>query len=345
MTRDDLWAVWDHSLDWMRFQKQQQILATILDRLSTFGIDTSDKRLQRVMKCQEMIRDTQEVIDVIDFIRVVFESELDQIQEQNGQRKPRHAPNSFTALRKSELFRQFETGVTLTVAEFAENFVIPNPAVCQLANPPDEYGVSLSKMVQDALNRDSEDGKQIFFNEKVAIDALVRMHAIQIAADPIIVAELRKVIQDWGVVTVSPTEAGRRIITETHAYYPFKYVTKKRIADFNDDQFLQMLDAESKNLVNISIEHQDWTGFMSLARDCYHVGGRAEAQDWIRFRKEIVEIAFKDMLWPKTVKWLREYLKSQAAQFVTLQIYAKFSGVRKFHAGFITFVEIRLQTV
>lgn len=78
------------------------------------------------------------------------------------------------------------------------------------------------------------------FSLKV-LNAAKYMVAMQIAREPLVMKICREAFYERATVTVKPTKQGVKVIDETHDCYGMKYLKNKPLRDFEDDQWLRLL--------------------------------------------------------------------------------------------------------
>lgn len=100
----------------------------------------------------------------------------------------------------------------------------------------------------------------------------------------------------------------------------FKFLTNKPANAFAaSPQWLHILKAEEEGLIEISFDvaESQIGGFSgALERCCISTDYGEVATKWNELRKEICQELVKDHLIPMGSKWVKEYLRSQAEDFV-----------------------------
>ncbi|KAJ7430704.1 transcription elongation factor SPT6 [Mycena galericulata] len=167
---------------------------------------------------------------------------------------------------------------------YAEQFVSPDPS---LALPPEEL-MRRARMIL----------------------------ATELGKDPLLREHMRKLFKDEARVTVEPTEQGVSKITESdEKFFPFKYLYQKPVRDMLEGaQFLHMLNAESKNLITISINLPPETKSIferrlidALASDSFSESAKA----WNEQGSLVVQEVLDQHLLPLGAKWIREYIREE----------------------------------
>lgn len=77
------------------------------------------------------------------------------------------------------------------------------------------------------------------------------MAAVEIAAEPLVRQEVRRLFAEGGRVWTTPTPAGEAAIDAFHPLGPAKRLRAKPLAEFEgNDSFLRVLQAEKEGLVS-----------------------------------------------------------------------------------------------
>jgi transcription elongation factor SPT6 len=103
-------------------------------------------------------------------------------------------------------------------------------------------------------------------------------------------------------------------------FQTFKFLTNKPANSFaGSPQWLHILKAEEEGLITISINVADaqvdaFSG--ALERCCVSTDYGEIASSWDELRKEVCRDVVKNHLIPMGSKWVKEYLKGQAEDYV-----------------------------
>ena len=149
------------------------------------------------------------------------------------------------------------------------------------------------------------------------LEAAQHKIAQDIAVHPQFRSFIRRIFQSDSVISAQPTDKGKAEIEQTHPYYPFKYLLDKPVHKFLDGQFLQLLRAESDGLLSISIRVEEEVKLVAdLVKYICNDYVNELSGLWNAERKKIAEYAAKELLFPQTVKWMKERLGSAATDFI-----------------------------
>ncbi len=86
---------------------------------------------------------------------------------------------------------------------------------------------------------------------------------------------------------------------------------------FNDGQFLQILKGESDGLLEISIRVEEEAKLVSdICKFICNDYSNEMAALWNEQRKQIALYATETIIFPQTVKWIKERLGNQASEFI-----------------------------
>jgi transcription elongation factor SPT6 len=100
----------------------------------------------------------------------------------------------------------------------------------------------------------------------------------------------------------------------------FKYLKDKPVVRFTDGQFLQIMKGELDGLLQVSIRVDEEDKLMAdIHKFICNDFSSDLAELWNDQRKKVAEFAAKEILFPQTVKWLKERLASQASDLIALK--------------------------
>ncbi|KAJ7774913.1 transcription elongation factor SPT6 [Mycena metata] len=144
--------------------------------------------------------------------------------------------------------------------------------------------------------------------------------ATELGKDPLLREHMRKLFRDEGRVSAEPTEHGIAKILERDRAFAFKYLHQKPVKDMlRTSQFLQMLTAESKNLITITISlpSDAKATFERRLTDALASDSFSEtAKSWNEQGALVVQEVLEQHLLPLGAKWAREYIREEAEDTV-----------------------------
>ena len=89
---------------------------------------------------------------------------------------------------------------------------------------------------------------------------------------------------------------------------------------FVDGQFLQIMKAEADGYVTLTIRIEEEERLVEdLVRFICNDYSNELAGQWNQARKQIAEYAAHQILFPQTVRWLKEKLSTAASEFIALK--------------------------
>ncbi|KAJ7097816.1 transcription elongation factor SPT6 [Mycena belliarum] len=139
--------------------------------------------------------------------------------------------------------------------------------------------------------------------------------ATELGKDPLLRDHMRKLFKDEARVSVEPTEHGVSKIHENDKFFNFKYLYQKPVKDMLESaQFLHMLNAESKNLITISIflPPDIKATFERRLTDALASDSFSEAaRSWNEQGSFVVQEVLDQHLLPLGAKWTREYIREE----------------------------------
>ena len=150
------------------------------------------------------------------------------------------------------------------------------------------------------------------------VTAAKYMMAAQIARDPLVRKVTREAFFERAKIHVVPTNKGKKEIDENHDCYQFKYLKNKPVRDLQHEDWLALTQAEEQALVTIEVAKSlsGLTGkgtFLDEAKDFFkHDAFSETAKLWNHLRGEVIDMAFKNMVFPMLRKELRLKLTREA---------------------------------
>ena len=226
-----------------------------------------------------------------------------------------------------------------------------NSLACKFGLTPEEFGENLRECYQvhepEQFPVEPEEASVEYIRENTpfnSIDTVLcgarHIVALQLSHNPLIRSYFRNMFRKRGKVFVSPTVKGELHITDWHFCAPYKYLNCKPVVDFNNDEFLLLLQAEEQGLITIQISLDETPSFQNKSdqndasvmepgnlltyfdeikqlylRDDYS----AVVTKWNKQRTKALYLAIYKYIYPVICNELRYQLKSEAEMFVISQ--------------------------
>ncbi|XP_065201238.1 transcription elongation factor SPT6 [Planococcus citri] len=153
------------------------------------------------------------------------------------------------------------------------------------------------------------------------LKAVKYMVATQISREPLVRKVLRDAFFERAKLNVIPTKKGIKEIDENHTCYSVKYLKGKPVRELVGVEFLKLHIAEEDKLLKITFE-DDIEGLTtgSYLEEMKSLYIRDEfssvVQEWNDLRNDIIELAYRKMLWPDIIKELKTQLLAEAKECV-----------------------------
>ncbi|KAJ3327060.1 Transcription elongation factor SPT6 [Blyttiomyces sp. JEL0837] len=330
LDRLDLWRLWDydrlyHAVETKRANVislltdlRRESPEVILDRYPDQNLEIA-KSMEEIQDNLEIAKSMEEIQDVLAYLQLYYNSDLQRVEEARRR-----------VVKRSIRRTPYEDSRRAGIGGFAKLYGIDAKRFVEnlLSHATDYVPEDVNEIPLEAAQRFVVEKSPFNTPEKV-IEAARRMIAEEIAADPKFRAFIRKIYESDAVVTVTPTEKGRREIQPLHPYYPFKYLTEKPTFKFDDAQFLQIQAAETEGLVIVSIRVDQQDRLMQdIIRNISNDYTNEYAEKWNEERRKVAEIATTEKIFPQMARWLKEKMAADASERLSEQIRMNLENVR-----------------
>jgi transcription elongation factor SPT6 len=296
-----LWDIQRLSLEYQSHQSQLKDLKTLVEKLQLSSQEaTEDSVVQLYFQMESHSLDHPETLqDVRRYVQFVF---ADEIAALDAPHKRRVRPSNFQLMKRAgieEAAKLFDVDIRAFVTSVINRVKMMNPKDDIL--PPD---MAMDTFVQEASRFSSSDA---------VVRAAKSMIAEKLAMDPLFRRHLRDEFSARCMVTVTPTDKGKAVITEGHEYYRFKYVRDKPIYEFEQStQFAKMVKAEDEGLVQLDVFVDDWESQVRNFEGYITSQNYSDSSaQWNRLRKEVLHQALT-LLIKDSTKHVREKLLQEA---------------------------------
>ncbi|KAJ2991544.1 Transcription elongation factor spt6 [Globomyces sp. JEL0801] len=297
LNRMDLWKIVDLDEKFIEVElKKKQLIELILQIATVSPEIEHDTQIAGLV---EKIVSLDDVTDTFAHIKLMYSIQLNQLEANGKQRR---------LFKKAPWKRLYDDAMENGIGNFAKLFNINQSDFInsvtgrQSLHFPENHDES-------PLDAAASFVCQRFPTPELVLKAGKNILSRQISIYPELRAFVRKVYKHDAVVVVEPTEKGLKEIDQFHPYHPFKFLRDKPVADFVNGQFLQILKGETDGLLKVSIRVEgeaeligDFNKF--ICND--YVDEKAVL--WNAERQSIAEDVCVNILFPQTVKWLKEHL-------------------------------------
>ncbi|MBW0479878.1 hypothetical protein O181_019593 [Austropuccinia psidii MF-1] len=321
LTREELWKAYTLSLKYIALLERKKGLKRLFDKLGN-----KDEYFD---ECFGKIESVEEVADLMQWLTLKYGSRLREAQADVREdadalvdlvastADAKKAVRYKKALRESKYERAKGTRVNDLANEISISARDLTVNYLERKKIHFKKDSSLLPLIyaETFCDQDTE-----FDDAKKTLEAAKLIISSDIGRDPLLKKRVRQLFQDYGVVTVTPTESGMIKINELHPYFAFKYLSQKPFSALkHSSQYLQMLAAEQELLVNVQVHlnPQADHDFKKELSDMFKSDATDElAASWNDFREEILMHAIEHMLLPDAARWGKNHLKDEAEEFV-----------------------------
>ncbi|PWN39561.1 hypothetical protein IE81DRAFT_338403 [Ceraceosorus guamensis] len=278
---------------------------------------------------------TEEVADVADWLNMQFGQKLRDAQaietglSLNGR--------SATTFKKPAIVSRYERVKATMALDFARKVAMPAAHLYKNYEAPHGRPYTWQDPTEDPATLAGQyfDAAANMLSAERVLDEAKLLLANEIGRDPSMRQVVRSLFRDFAFVSVAPTERGESVIHEEHPFYNFKYLISKPVPEFrehqpptegqlapavpNPVQFLLMLEAEEKLLVNIDVRlspHQVQGFEDRLTANFAGEHSTATSYAWTDFRREVIKAALEDFLLPVGKIWVKEWLREECQDWL-----------------------------
>ncbi|CEH12620.1 Transcription elongation factor SPT6 [Ceraceosorus bombacis] len=278
---------------------------------------------------------TEEVADVADWLNMQFGQKLRDAQaietglSLNG--------GSATTFKKPAIVSRYERVKATMALDFARKVAMPAAHLYKNYEAAHGRPYTWQDPTEDPATLAGQyfDAAANMLSAERVLDEAKLLLANEIGRDPSMRQVVRSLFRDFAFVSVAPTERGESVIHEEHPFYNFKYLISKPVPEFrehqapmegqlapavpNPVQFLLMLEAEEKLLVNIDVRlspHQVQGFEDRLTANFAGEHSTATSYAWTDFRREVIKAALEDFLLPVGKTWVKEWLREECQDWL-----------------------------
>ncbi|RKP34508.1 SH2 domain-containing protein [Dimargaris cristalligena] len=340
LNRDDLWSLFDLDIKFRTFVERKHEVAELVRKLermvpTTQTPESDTYPLSYIHRILEQIQSVEEVHDLVEYLHLIYGGHFSRLRLRNGNPSTRgldndledlslgRAENGPSGLKRPQKHVLYEKTRRSPVAAFAARAAMSSQhfATNYCEQNMQYFPESPSEGIEELAAKfiSSEFGSTITVSK-----AAKAMLALEIAYDPLIRRQVRMVAQYCTVVSVEPTRKGEFAIDNLHPYYPFKFLRQKPVAELTESgQFLSILKGEQDGLLSVHIGFPPSSNILDAMIKFYESTYVSEtAQKWNAFRREILQMAYKEYLLPLVEKYSREWLRSKAEEWAGRQVQA-----------------------
>ncbi|KDE06243.1 hypothetical protein MVLG_03402 [Microbotryum lychnidis-dioicae p1A1 Lamole] len=305
LDHDDLWRISALSIKYRALLHRKRELKAHFNQLEVED-DYFDETL-------DAVESVEEVSDANEWMSMKYYNELEQIRAARGQEsdlpsRRRATRESAYQHAKKEFVSDLATQIGISATELARDFISGTRS--STTEDPSKAPLELA----------AEFTNDEFTTPERALDTAQMIAVHEIRHDPILRREIRRYFKDYAVVTVTPTDKGINTIDEMNPFYVFKYLKGRPVSTLlRSAMFLQILAAEGDDLVKcrITLPGAALNRFMEDLTKIYTSDYTSTvAEEWNKFRSEILTTVVQEHLLPFGERWARTYLREEEEDFV-----------------------------
>jgi transcription elongation factor SPT6 len=248
---EPIWKIFDYDNEWNKLFEMKINLKKSFEIVRNIAIDDPKKAdiiYERYIENAKSINELQDIEVYIEFLKDLYFEEFNYINEENKILRPNKSSQiqNFRKFKIDEYSRKFSISAyelsmnleSLAIGE-EENMIIPNRPDIQPEKLANDYLCSLYDV-----------------DIKVMTSGC-KFLALELFSFPFIRNYARISFKSQCTISTIPTEEGKKELDAFHPSFRVKRIKNKPIDTFNNDLFLDILEAEKKNLINVEVQYGD----------------------------------------------------------------------------------------
>ena len=312
LSLDDLWAVYDYDEKWMLLQERKTRLLSFLECRENSTID--ETHLIHYLNKAELEEDDLE--DCLEYVHYKYgkDSLSTAPTNNNGKSSAFKRPTSILKRidgksellsSKSPILTEFLTKIGITPRQFGINLTDMMKRF-----EPEDAAISPQTLLQSMVSSHNPNPETIKENA-------IALLAKEFSMEPFVKRAFRKLLENSVFVSTSPTERGIHEITVTHEYAHVKFLQQKPMFAFVDFEFLELLEAEKKLLLDVTIEI-DLNEKCYLQIDSFFMSETysLNSEKWNPFRRQVLKDCINNHVVPYLKKRFSQKMKADALEAV-----------------------------
>ncbi|EAY03656.1 SH2 domain containing protein [Trichomonas vaginalis G3] len=261
--------------------------------------------------------DDQKTAMLRHFIRNADDTSLDDLYNFDElQMNPETTPKNTTFKRNAEYFQAYIDKFIYSPMDFVHILSLNSSL-----NDPPEPQTDPQQALQSWHDELSTNYPSVFPNIEVMTRQMVGFAAKQLATHPLFIDMLRTRFSPHIVINTQPTTSGAKssMMYPKGKYGSIKRLKNKPIISFNKtDKWLLIVEAFQSGNLTYTIDTDK-----GIDKEIEEISTKYRMRypsDWDSLRKDILQMAIKDFIWPQIVKETEDELKKNAEKFVCNEI-------------------------
>lgn len=300
---DMLWKFYDLDIEWQTLELRRTKIREMWEKIQLDSFEAhEDTYLTPFLEHADSL---ETLADIQEYVRTRFGSDMAKFENEGSSYKKRVQASIFEQGKRKK-FGAFAKQYGIDVRQFSQSWDTTEKTFW-----PEDPTLAPEVLVKGYRENESQKDEMTFNLARLFI-------AQEIATDPAFRRSVRDILSLDSVVTVHPTEKGKKEIDEHHVYYRFKYLKERPITFFqNSGDFLLLMEAEEKDLIKVEIRilHNE-AFFNDVASHLMSDGVSEIAQSWNAERRRVLEIALNDIMFPVILKQIKDRLVTDSQDVV-----------------------------
>ncbi len=320
----DVWKIFELDREWNKlYELKQQISKTFeIIKRDALSEDISDIMQLRYIENAKSITQLNDIEVYIEFLKEMHEFQnLSEKSSKNLRPNKSSQIQNFRKYHIDDFARKFAFGA-YELSNNLEALVIGDQN--RILSPP-EPDVQPEKLAENYIC-------PIFDQEIKVMTAGCKFLALELFSFPFIRDYARTCFKSQCTISTDPTEEGKKELDGFHPSFRVKRLRNKPIETFNNDLFLDILEAEKKGWITVVVNFGD-NFFKELTEKLNHTYHskliitdiESVAHSWRVMREETIRIFVAEHCIPYFKKEVKQELKEKAENFVINESSINFS--------------------
>lgn len=328
LTSKDVWKIFDYDREWNKLIEMKANLTRAFDTIKKFAIDDEERANTIYTRCIENAKSIVNLNDMelyIEFLKEMYFEDFQNLNEVTSKNLRPNKSSQIQNFRRNKIddfarkfsFGAFELSCNLELLALGD----PNT---EMISPPDPL-VQPEKLAYDYLCN-------IFDQEIKVMTAGCKFLALELFSFPFIRNYARNSFKSQCSISTEPTDEGKKELDAFNPSFRVKRLRNKPIDSFNNDLFLDILEAEKKLLINVTVHFGD-NFFKDLTDKLNHTYNSKSSNtepdsvqhSWRVMREETLRIFVAEHCIPYFKKEVRLELQENAENYVINESAMNFS--------------------
>ncbi len=322
----DIWKIFELDREWNKLFEMKDNLSKAFENIKKIAL-TEDRADYMYIRFIENAKSTTELNDMETYIEFLKEIHYNELQTQTEDFTKNLRPNKSSQIQnfRKHKIDEFAKKFAFSAFELSSNLeALANGDQNKIVSPP-EPEVQPEKLAEEYIC-------PIFDYEIKVFTAGCKFLALELFSFPFIRNYARVCFKAQCTISTEPTEEGKKELDAFHPSFRVKRFKNKPIETFNDDLFLDILEAEKKGWISLTVNFGD-NFFKDLTEKLNHTYHSKQmnieidsvAHGWRVMREETIRIFVAEHCIPYFKKEVRKELKEKAENFVLNECAVNFS--------------------